>query len=309
MSRPVIDVVIPLFNVESFIGHTLRSVLAQTLPPRQVIVVDDGSSDNGAEVVRSIQRTHPGPTRIVLLQRTNGGLSSARNHGIAHSDAPFIAFLDADDLWAAEKLEAQYALFERDRDGTLALVYCLTHDIDAEGRDLKTEATHHAPLRGDVFDRLLLANRITGSASAVLLRRAHLDKAGPFDTSLTALEDLDLWLRICRIGQVDLVERDLVALRRHDRNMQKSTDHMLRNMLVFYRKWFPDAQRRAEVMKEWGHLIGEFVLRSSAPAHWARAVETTFNTEQRQLLFRRTFGSLRLYLLLKRARKRLLRDR
>lgn len=310
MPTAPVDVIIPLYNVERFIGDAVRSVLAQTLPPERILVVDDGSTDGGPTVVQQMASAHRGPTRIELLRKTNGGLSSARNHGIAHASAAFVAFLDADDAWAPTKLERQMACFAAATDNAPAMVYCRSHAIDERGAELPGHTNlHWEPLRGRVFDRLLRTNAISGSASAVVIRLSCLQEVGGFDEGLSALEDFDLWLRIARIGSIDLVEEDLVALRLHARNMQKDTLHMLRNMLVFYGKWFNDARHYPEVMREWSHLIAEFALRSDDRKAARRMAEQLLTPWQRRAIFHRTGGSIALHMALKRLRHAHLRPK
>ncbi|MDQ3100821.1 MAG: glycosyltransferase family 2 protein, partial [Bacteroidota bacterium] len=107
-----VDVIIPAFNASGYIAGTLASVLAQTHAPARVIVVDDGSTDRTSEIVKEIIHGYQGPIKIELLEKANGGQSTARNLGIDHSEAPYLAFLDADDLWHSTKLEKQMLLFD-----------------------------------------------------------------------------------------------------------------------------------------------------------------------------------------------------
>ncbi len=296
--RMDVDVIVPLYNMERYIGETLRSVLWQTVPPRTLIVVDDGSTDKGAAIAREILDRHKGPTRCEVLHRPNAGLSAARNAGVEHGKAPFVAFLDADDLWEPTKLEKQLTLFGSDAE--LALVYCGYATMDDQGRDL-VEAIETAPeLRGRIFRRLLMANRISGSGSAVLVRRSVLEQLGGFDPSLKAAEDWDMWLRIAEHHVVDHVAEPLVRIRRHAQSMQTDTLRMLRSYVALFAKWFEKARKHPEVMKQWGHLIAEFTHHSNDRQAALDAVRKGFTPEQRSILFRRTGGSLPLYLALKR---------
>lgn len=310
MPTAPVDVIIPLYNVERFVGEALRSVLEQTLPPERVLVVDDGSTDGGAAVVQEVAAGYAGPSRVEVLRRANGGLSSARNHGIAHATATYVAFLDADDRWAPTKLERQMACFTSPKDDAPVMVYCRSHGMNERGEEIAGhDNMHWSALRGHVFEQLLRTNVISGSASAVVVRRSCLVETGGFDEGLRALEDFDLWLRIARAGAIDLVEEDLVALRQHERNMQKDTMHMLRNMLVFYAKWFSEARHLPEVMQEWSHLIAEFALRAADSRAARRMAEDMLTREQRKALFHRTGGSIALHMALKRIRHAHLRPR
>lgn len=305
-TRPVgeVDVVIPLYNNGAFIGEAIASVLAQTVLPRTITVVDDGSVDDGPARVNELIATYSGPVRITLLQQANAGPNSARNAGLRHGSAPYVAFLDADDRWERTKLEKQLALFERPGFADLLLVYCGAHVIDAAGTRKGPDLTLAEPLRGHVFDHLLAKNVITGGSSAVMIARAAFAQAGTFDEELRASEDFDMWLRIAQAGSVDLVTEDLVALRDHGRNTTKSTLPMLRGIVAFNAKWFPHARTKPVVLHEWGHLIALFVARAEDMRAAYRTVDAALDQRQQRLLFRRAGGSLRLYVLMKKWRAR-----
>ena len=181
--RPVVAstvaVIIPAYNAARHVARAIESALAQTAPVSEVIVVDDGSSDNTAEIVRAF----PPPVR--LIQKPNGGPGSARNLGGRETDAGWLAFLDADDWWFPEKLAAQLALAA---DPTVALVHCLP--------DHRDEAVPQ--VLG--FDHLWERNWIINSS--VLLRRDVFITLGGFDEAreLISVEDYNLWLRVAAAG-------------------------------------------------------------------------------------------------------------
>lgn len=298
MTTAPVDVVIPLHNGAAFIEECIGSVLRQTLLPDRVIVVDDGSTDDGPAKVRGMAEQAP-RTEIILLSQPNLGPNAARQHGVAHGHSPYVALLDSDDAWLPAKLERQWALAERTG---AALIYCGYHLIDAKGMPLRGPRIVSPTLRGDVFRELLKENRVSGSASAVLLRREALADAGAFDQELRGSEDLDMWLRIARGHAIDFVADDLLAIRVHAEGAQ--TDHrlMLENMLRFYAKWIDEARVYPEVLHHWGHLIAEFALRIPDPRPVIAEVERIFSPADRAGLFVRAGGSLRRYLWLKRAR-------
>ncbi len=300
-----IDVVMPLHNGARFVERAIASVLGQSLPPACLFVVDDGSTDQGPGRVRSLIERHQGPTRITLAQQPNAGPNAARNHGLRLGRSPFVAFIDADDRWHPEKLEAQMGLFAA-ADSALLLVYCQGHWIDAEDRPAQGPPLREpSPLRGNAFAQLLPRNRITGSASAVLIRREAFSLAGPFDESLRTMEDFDMWLRIAAKGRIDLVERDLVGIRAHEANNTRNAPHMLRGMLRFTAKWFEQGRGHAEALHEWGHLIALLAMRCADRDAAYKLVDEHLSAEQQRLLFGKAFGSLRLYVLLKRLRRSL----
>lgn len=236
---PGIDVIIPVFNGEAFIEAAIRSVLQQTLPPERIIVVDDGSTDATAQVVAKLAQAD---ARVLCLRRSNAGVSAARNVGISVSSAPFIAFLDADDVWLPEKLERQMDAFERGGPQT-GFVHSSYFFIDAEGERLSDRNVVPPKQRGDIFLPLLLDGYVlSGSASSVLVRRDVLDKAGHFDEQLFHGEDWDLWIRLARLSKVDFTTEAVVGIRVHDRSAQRRavlgrTLRFFQQQLLVYAKW------------------------------------------------------------------------
>lgn len=176
---------------------------------------------------------------ITVVDKENGGLSSARNAGIMSSDADWIAFLDADDVWLPQKLERQSALIHKTEWPDLGLVYCGYHLFSTELSSPRNEGMHiDEELRGRVYARLFRGNRIAGSGSAVLVKRRCFDEVGNFDQTLSAYEDWDMWLRIAERYPVDYVDETLVGIREHSGNMQKDHSLMQENLARFYVKWF-----------------------------------------------------------------------
>lgn len=294
--------IIPAYNAARYIGDTINSVLVQTLAPVRVIVVNDGSTDRTAEIVEEIISEYKGSIRIELYNKPNGGQSTARNLGIEKSTAPFLAFLDADDLWHPKKLEQQMKLFDQGS-VDLGLAYCGHQVIDENGVPLPLSHNKAEMPNGRIFERMLMANLINASATAALVRRECFTKLGTFDETLRGTEDWDMWLRISEHYSIDRVLDPLVSIRHHSGSAQADVFGMLKGTLALYIKWFPSARDRPEVMKLWGHLLGEFVLRSKDPDNAQKHVEKHLSSEMKAAFFRRTFGSFKLYLKLKRMRK------
>ena len=233
MSEPQIDVVIPAYNAAAYIEKALASVVGQTCRPRHVIVIDDGSKDDTAEVVKRFAARHP-VIPIKCISQANAGVSAARNFGLEHVQAEFVALLDADDVWLPTKLEKQIAVFLGQADVDIGLVYCNYGWIDELGVRLPDRGYQLDPtMRGHVARRLRRANQIAGSASAVLLRTNILREIGTFDRRLVCAEDWDLWLRIAEKYSIDFVPEQLVMLRKHSQNSQNNEAHMLSGELLF----------------------------------------------------------------------------
>jgi glycosyltransferase involved in cell wall biosynthesis len=201
-TRSTVSVVIPAYNRATTIRRAIDSVLAQTWQDFEVVIVDDGSTDTTADVVRAVN-----DPRVALIQhQQNRGGSAARNTGIRASSAPFIAFLDSDDEWVATKLERQLAVFLRS-DDRLALVYTGVDRMTLDGC-----VTRHVPSRRFDLARDLLIKNVIGETSLGMVRRSALDCVGGFDESLPSSQDLDLWLRLCERFDADLVPEPLARV-------------------------------------------------------------------------------------------------
>jgi glycosyltransferase involved in cell wall biosynthesis len=196
---PLVSVVIPTFNRSRKVTRAISSVLGQSYPGAQVIVVDDGSADDTPAALE------PFRDEIEYLRLpSNLGVSAARNRGIRQATAPLIAFLDSDDYWLPEKLSVQVAFFEAHPD----IRICQTDEIwIRRGRRVNPRKKHLKP-SGDIFESSLRLCLV--SPSAVMLRRSLLDEVGGFDESLPVCEDYDLWLRIACRYPVPLIREPLV---------------------------------------------------------------------------------------------------
>ena len=236
-----IDVIIPVFNGEKYLAETLKSVQQQTLPPVRIIVVNDGSTDGTAQIIDSFQQSDPRILPLHLPQ--NSGETAARNAGIAASSAPFVAFLDADDIWLPEKLEAQVEVFQQGGP-EIGFVYSAIFTIDAAGDIISSSSNAISkPIkRGDIFRPLLKKNFISGSASSVLVRRDVLDRAGFFDEHISYGGDWDLWIRLGHISHVDFTPKAVVGIRAHDQSASRRAKYaqaieFVRQNLLVYLKW------------------------------------------------------------------------
>ncbi|MGB0064626.1 MAG: glycosyltransferase family A protein [Terracidiphilus sp.] len=210
-SRPevTISVVIPAYNAAHFLPRSLASVFAQTLPPTEVIVVDDGSSDNSAQVAEQLGAK--------VIRRPNGGQASARNAGIEAARGEWIALLDADDWWEPKKLARQTAAI---RPGAV-LVYTGAKQFDDSG----VRAVHRAIDPSVAKKMLRYSNPIT--ASSVLVRRQAVLDLGGFNVAAPPCEDWELWARLLPIGQFVAVEDPLTQYWLSPQSSSASPERML----------------------------------------------------------------------------------
>ena len=188
MKSPAISVVVPLFNKRDEVGATLRSVLAQTLPPVEIVVVDDGSTDGSAEVVRAI-----GSPLVRLLVQSNAGVCVARNRAVAEARGEYIAFLDADDCWEPGYLAEIAALIaEFPGCGIYSTAFWV---LDGRGR-----FPVPCPDRRGVVDNFFRdsAHRYISIPSASVVPRRVFDEVGGFPPGMKIGEDLYLWVKIAR---------------------------------------------------------------------------------------------------------------
>jgi glycosyltransferase involved in cell wall biosynthesis len=183
---PSISVIIPAYNAEKTIKETIQSVLNQTWQDFELLIINDGSQDATLEVIESIQ-----DPRIKIFSYPNAGSSASRNRGIAIAKGEYISFIDADDLWTADKLEAQYKALQENSQAAVA--YSWTDHIDESGQFLRSGPQQS--FTGDVYARLLLEDFI-GNGSNPLIRAQAFAEVGDFDESLAHSEDWDLWLRL-----------------------------------------------------------------------------------------------------------------
>ncbi|MBL7215323.1 MAG: glycosyltransferase [Phycisphaerae bacterium] len=189
-----ISTVIPVYNNERFVGRAIESVLKQTVPAHEIVVVDDGSTDGTADVVRSFGE------KVTLIQQSNAGVSAARNTGIQAAKGNWIAFLDSDDEWLPEKIQLQLELLGRNPD-----LMWMTGNYEECLCDENRRAPHALPQRclqflcgKDYYDSYLHAIQLYqwGHTSCMLIWRQVFDEVGMFNTDISLAEDMDLWLRI-----------------------------------------------------------------------------------------------------------------
>lgn len=193
-AAPLVSVVVPAFNAAAVIGETFDSVRRQTFRNFEVVIVDDGSTDNTAAVAQKFCGLD---ARFVLLQQPNGGISAARNTAIARARGKWISFLDADDIWFPEKLVRQIELSKADPRANF--LFANLHFWDGQ-KDLHLLYEDDVPLpEGDILRQLISDCRFL--PSAIMVPRETLLAAGGFDTGkLRISEDWDMWLRLAERG-------------------------------------------------------------------------------------------------------------
>jgi glycosyltransferase involved in cell wall biosynthesis len=230
--NPLISVVIPTYNRAHVLGRAIRSVLTQTFPDFECIVVDDRSTDGTIELVEGLRD----PRIRVLRLATNCGASRARNEGIQAARGEFVAFLDSDDEWLPRKLELQVARLREGADPQTAVVYCQAR---LSGELVNTRVLRpHRIHEGDAFIHLLIGWH-PGTTSTIMVKRSSLLEIGGFDEGLACAEDYDLWLRLAQAANHFAAVSEVLLVKYEGGALQLKSDARarLRSMELFDRKW------------------------------------------------------------------------
>ena len=199
--RPEVTVILPTYNRGWILKEAIDSVLAQDFKDFELIVVDDGSTDNTPQILESYAQD------LTVIRQPNRGVSAARNRGIVAANGRLISFLDSDDLWLPRKLSSQVNFFNSNPEAVINQ----TEEIwIRNGVRVNPKTRHHKP-SGMIFEQSLALCLV--SPSAVMMKRSLFDAVGLFDEDLPACEDYDLWLRISWRYPVHLIETPLIIKR------------------------------------------------------------------------------------------------
>jgi len=250
-SPPDVDVLIPVRNGARFLSACLDSVFAQSSPARAVIVVDDGSTDETPRVLAEYAACRP---NLQVIRSEARGVSHARNLALRASEAPFVAFLDSDDVWHPDKLARQMPLFAPDRP-EIGFVHCSFFYIDETGSRIHDDKVIPPRKRGEIFADLLAGYVLSGSASAVVARRDLMIEASGFDETLFHGEDWDAWLKLARSSHVDFVPEALTGIRVHPTSSQRQDSRRRAETFLFQRlqivdKWIAQLPVGADIIDQ-----------------------------------------------------------
>jgi glycosyltransferase involved in cell wall biosynthesis len=239
-AAPRVSVVTPTHDRASMVVRAIASVLAQTFRDFELIVVDDGSTDNTADVVAAISDPRLRFARLV----TSGGASRARNAGIAVARGEWVAFLDDDDEWLPQMLEVQLARLVASTDPRTSAVYCLIDTVTED--DGIVPVPYELPLpEGDVLDSIL-ARAHTVFPSAHVVRRSALLQVGGFDETFRAVEDRDLWVRLALAGHHFVAVPEVLVLYHAEHKGRLNDDGVLfvQSFARYERRWGSLARKR-----------------------------------------------------------------
>ncbi len=228
----LISVIIPTYNGSKYLLSTVQSALNQTYRPIEVIVVDDGSTENTAAALKPVMN------RITYIRQENRGPAAARNHGILMSKGNYIAFLDHDDIWMPDNLLGKIALLRDNPE--CAMVYSYPELIDAAGKSLP-QTYHLVCPSGWVFEDFLHHNRIATFSSTLICRNIF-ENVGMLDESpeITCCDDYDMWLRITDMHKIIFSPDKTVKYRIHEQNLLKNHSLSFNSNIHVFRKALKD---------------------------------------------------------------------
>jgi glycosyltransferase involved in cell wall biosynthesis len=233
----LVSVIIPCYNQARFLGEAIESVLSQTYPHFEVVVVDDGSTDNTSEVASRY-------AGVRCIRQENQGLAGARNTGIRHSRGGYLVFLDADDRLLPDAVAVGLRYLKDHPECAFVSGHCRFTAVD--GSPLPTPP--QTPIEGDHYETLL-RNTYIWSGATVMYRRAVFETVGVFDTSLDAAEDWDLYLRVVREYPVCHHDEVVAEYRQHGTNMTRDPAVMLKAVVTILRGQRPYARVKRRYKK------------------------------------------------------------
>ncbi len=224
---PIVSVIIPAYNAGEFIDETLQSVASQSIREIEVLIIDDGSTDNLKNIVMKYTESD---YRFKYIHQDNKGVSCARNNGFRQSKGQYIAFLDADDIWLKDNLALKLEKFSK---GNYGMVHSDGFRIDKYSVTLEGLVTGR---EGWLLDDLLLwrSGQIPGPSS-ILVKRDVIQHVGPFNEKMSVTADKDFFIRVAAKYEIGRVELPTWKYRIHDSNMHKNIAVMERDNIYLYR--------------------------------------------------------------------------
>lgn len=231
-----VSIIVPTFNCSRYLPQALKSILEQSVGDYEVLIVDDGSTDDTTLVVDALKEGFG--DRLRYIYQENAGLASARNTAIRYAGGEYIALLDADDLWLPRRLEMGLSVLENNE--RIGLVHADIIRFSTEGNTLDAPERDRRLLSGRIFKHIFLRTADI-SCPTVLFRKSCCDRVGLFDENLSRLgcEDRDLWLRIAKLYDVHFIDEKLACYRSHSGSMSRNKEKMLRARLYVVDKHAP----------------------------------------------------------------------
>ena len=224
--NPLVSVVIPVYNQERYVAEAVDSVLRQTYPDVELVVVDDGSTDRTPEILKAYG------SRLTYMRQDNAGAATALNRGIEAARGELVGWLSSDDVYEPTKVERQVDLFKAQPH--VSLIYTDFNVIDGAGRIVRTVRSPYYADRKEFIRRLILGNFVNGSS--VIARKSTLVATGLFDPAMTYHADANMWLRLLKHSDFGHVPEVLLNYRWHAGNASNNVAGMRRHRYVYFDK-------------------------------------------------------------------------
>lgn len=245
-SDQLVSVIIPTFNREYLISNAIESVLNQTYKNIEIIVVDDGSTDNTYELIERKYSNH-----VRCIKKNNGGVSEARNYGVSCASGKYIAFLDSDDVWCADKLQKQIDFFKKNNNIRIVLT-----DIELTSQNDNVigvfNRKHYIPVDGHVLKYVIQKPFLF--VSSLLIDKEIYERMDGFDVSLDCAEDIDFYLRIASKYMIGNVDYPLVKCRvtDHVNSSLSSGNNSFENYIKVLNNFI---STNGDILKGYGHEV------------------------------------------------------
>jgi glycosyltransferase involved in cell wall biosynthesis len=246
---PKVSVIITTYNSMAYLPKTLDSVLGQTFTDFEVLIVDDGSSDNITEWIKELK-----DVRIKTIFQSNQGVSVARNNGITNAQGEYIAFLDADDLWQPTKLEKQVLCLDKHLE--VGLVHTWVSLINEQSQP--TGRNFISNIEGNIWQQIIEKNMI--ACCSVMVRRTCFETVGGFDSSLRSAEDWDMWIRIADCYEVAVIKEILAYYRLLANSKSKNCLLVEQSLKTIIEKNFQSASNELLLLKNRSYAYAYFNL-------------------------------------------------
>jgi len=265
-----VSVVIPVYNGEAYVADAVESALAQTLPPREVIVVNDGSTDRTQSILAAFG------SRIRVISQPNRGLSAARNTGILAARGQWIGLLDADDTWRPHKLQRMSEFLGGTPSDVGVLFSAVLHWWEGSQRR-EVRRRKNPDCRG-IWRELMARNAILGGGAGPVIRRECFRVVGLFDESLPSAEDWDMWIRIALCYRIGYLDDVLVERREHGASLSRNTDRMLASDIRVFEKHHDTFRARGASRMELRQAKAAVLARSAVAYFYANQIQKARRT-------------------------------
>lgn len=247
----LVSVIIPAYNCGKYLKEAVDSVLNQTYKNVEIIIIDDGSTDDTQKVAEEFSK------KVIYHRQPHRGAASARNEGIKRASGDFIAFLDADDVWLKEKVARQVMYFEKNPE--VGLVYTDLYRLDAGSNRIISKWSDVFPVKeGFVFRDLIERNFI--QTSAVMIKKKVVDEIGFFDEEFKAYEDIDYWVRVAEKFKIGYIPEPLVIYRMFPESLSKKGLWMAEGRLKVFKKHAHKIQDERWQKRVLADIYSEFMV-------------------------------------------------